>query len=124
LNTTQPEATVTRALSHQQLAAINVVTALEAGLTSSCQGSGSSPSLTFTFVCDQHLQAACDAWRTFALASIDVAAPFAVTAAQRAAAEIGSALFDDPTLDLAAIAQRVLAARRNLPGPLLVWSCS
>lgn len=124
MNTPQPEATDTRALARQQLAAINVVTALEAGLTSSGVNSGGSPSLTFTFVSAQHLQAACDAWRTFALASIDVPAPLAVTAAQRAAADLGAALFDDQTLDLSEIVSRVLAARRNAPSPLLSWRCS
>lgn len=120
MNTTQPEATDTRALARQQLAAINVVTALEAGLTSTAQGSGKGHSLTFTFVGDQQLQAACDAWRSYALASIDAPAAVAATATQRVAGQIGLALFGDPTLDLSEIASRLSEARGSDPTPLLM----
>ncbi|PJO53797.1 hypothetical protein CR156_17295 [Stenotrophomonas lactitubi] len=89
-------------------------------MTSTGPACGHSHALTFTFVGDQQLQAACDAWRVYALASIDVPAPVAATAAHRATVQIGLALFDDPTLDLLQIAHLVTTARAGSSAALLL----
>ncbi|HDS1011396.1 TPA: hypothetical protein ACOFCD_000876 [Stenotrophomonas maltophilia] len=94
-------------LIHQQRAAIAVAAALETALTSTRPASGGDRALTFTFAGEPQLQAACDAWRAYALATIDTPAPVAATASQRLTAQIGLALFNDPTLDLMQIANRL-----------------
>ncbi|WP_422507228.1 hypothetical protein [Stenotrophomonas sp. GZD-301] len=106
-------------LNCQQLAAIAMAAALENGLTSTEMTPGGGPTLTFRFHGERQYQAACDAWRNYALALVDVAAPPAFTAAQRAATQIGLALFDDPTLDLFQIADLVASARIGAPAALL-----
>ncbi len=65
------------------------------------------------------MQAACDAWRAYALATIDMPAPLAATATQRLTAQIDFALFDDPTMDLTQIANLVTTARSNSQTALL-----
>jgi len=50
---------------------------------------------------------------------VDVAAPPARTATQRATARLGLALFDDPTLDLMQIADRVAGMRAATLAELL-----
>jgi len=104
---------------HQQRAAIAVAAALETALTSTQPASCGSRALTFTFAGDPQLQAARDAWRAYALATIDTPAPLAATASQRLTAQIGLALFDDPTMDLAQIANLVTAARSDSQTALL-----
>lgn len=69
--------------------------------------------LTFVFADDQQLQEACGAWKTYLLALIDAPASAEATAAQRAAALIGQALFNDPSIPLAEIAARLHALRRK-----------
>lgn len=120
MNTHHQEAADLRPLAHQHRAAIDVAAALETALTSTGPAGGHSHALTFTFVGDQQLQAACDAWRVYALASIDVPAPVAATAAHRATVQIGMALFDDPTLDLLQIAHLVTTARAGSSAALLL----
>lgn len=114
------EAANLRPLAHQHRAAIDVAAALETGLTSTGHASGDSYALTFTLIGDKQLKAACDAWRAYALASIDVPAPVAATAAHRATVQIGLALFDDPTLDLLQIAHLVATARAGSSTALLL----
>ena len=106
-------------LIHQQRAAIAVAAALETALTSTQPTSGGSHALTFTFAGEPQLQAACDAWRAYALATIDTPAPPAATATQRLTAQIGLALFDDPTMDLTQIANLVTTARSESQTALL-----
>lgn len=107
------------ALDNQQRAAIAVAAALETALTSTHPVSAGGRALTFTFAGAPQLQAACDAWRAYALATIDTPAPMAATAAQRLTAQIGLALFDDPTMDLTQIANLVTTARSNSQTALL-----
>lgn len=106
-------------LAHQHRAAIAVAAALETALTSSEQSAGGGWSLTFTFVGEPQLQAARDAWRAYAVATIDTQAPLAATASQRLTAQIGMALFNDPTLDLMQIANQVNIARAASQAALL-----
>lgn len=106
-------------LVNQQRAAIAVAAALETAMTSTHPASGGGRALTFTFAGASQLQAACDAWRAYALATIDTPAPVAATATQRLTAQIGLALFDDPTMDLAEIASLVTTARSNSQTALL-----
>ncbi len=108
------------ALVNQQRAAIAVAAALETALTSMDPASGIGRTLTFTFAGAPQLQAACDAWRAYALATIDAPAPVAATAAQRLTAQISLALFDDPTMDLTQIANLVTTARSNSQTALLL----
>ena len=107
------------ALVNQQRAAIAVAAALETALTSTHPASGGGRALTFTFAGAPQLQAACDAWRAYALATIDTPAPVAATATQRLTAQIGLALFNDPTMDLTLIASLVTTARSNSQTALL-----
>jgi len=107
------------ALVTQQRAAIAVAAALETALTSTHPASGGGRALTFTFAGAPQLQAACDAWRAYALATIDTPAPVAATATQRLTAQIGLALFDDPTMDLTQIANLVTTARSDSQTALL-----
>lgn len=104
-------------LAHLQRSAIAVAAALETAQTSTPAG---GLSMIFTFAGEAHLQAARDAWRAYAYSTIDAPAPLAATASQRLAAQIGQALFNDPTMDLMQIANRVEAARRALGVPLLM----
>ncbi len=106
-------------LAHQQRTAIAVVAALETALTSSEQNSAGGWSLTFTFAGKAQQQAARDAWRAYAYATIDAPVPLAATASQRLTAQIGQALFNDPTMDLMQIANQVICARAASPMPLL-----
>lgn len=106
-------------LAHQQRTAIAVAAALETALTSSEQNSSGGWSLTFTFAGKTQQQAARDAWRAYAYATIDAPVPLAATASQRLTAQIGQALFSDPTMDLTQIANRVEEARRAFGAPLL-----
>ncbi|WP_285315250.1 hypothetical protein [Stenotrophomonas maltophilia] len=106
-------------LIHQQRAAIAVAAALETALTSTRPASGGGRALTFTFAGEPQLQAACDAWRAYALATIDTPAPVAETASQRLTAQIGLALFDDSTLDLMQIANRLAGLQGEAGAPLL-----
>lgn len=106
-------------LIHQQRAAIAVAAALETALTSTRPASGGR-ALTFTFAGEPQLRAACDAWRAYALATIDTQAPLAETATQRLTAQIGLALFDDPTMDLTQIANLVSTARSDSHTALLL----
>lgn len=103
----------------QQRSAIAVAAALETALTSSEQSHAGGWSLTFTFVGELQLQAARDAWRAYAYSTIDAPVPLAATATQRLTAQIGQALFNDPTLDLLQIANQVVCARAASPVPLL-----
>ena len=107
-----------QALTCQQSAAIALATALEGGLTTSGNASCGDPTLTFQFQGEEQHQAACDAWRNYALALVDVSAPTASTAAHRATAKLGLALFGDPTLDLMEIAEMVTSARAATPAAL------
>jgi len=107
------------ALVNQQRTAIAVAAALETALTSTHPASGGGRALTFTFAGAPQLQAACDAWRAYALATIDTPAPVAATATQRLTAQIGLALFNDPTMDLTLIASLVTTARSNSQTALL-----
>ncbi|WP_414495571.1 hypothetical protein [Stenotrophomonas maltophilia] len=104
---------------HQQRAAIAVAAALETALTSTQPAGGGSRALTFTFAGKPQLQAARDAWRAYALSTIDTPAALAATASQRLTAQIGLALFDDPTMDLAQIANLVTTARLDSQTALL-----
>ena len=106
-------------LAHQQRSAIAVAAALETALTSAEKTAAGGWALTFTFVGEPQLQAARDAWRSYAYATIDAPVPLAATASQRLAAQIGQALFNDPTMDLMQIANLVEAARKALGVPLL-----
>lgn len=106
-------------LANQQRTAIAVAAALETALTSAEQSAGGGWSLTFTFVGEPQLQAARDAWRAYAVATIDTPAPLAETASQRLTAQIGLALFNDPTLDLMQIANQVNIARAASQAALL-----
>lgn len=106
-------------LANQQRTAIAVAAALETALTSAEQSAGGGWSLTFTFVGEPQLQAARDAWRAYAIATIDTPAPLAETANQRLTAQIGLALFNDPTLDLMQIATQVDIARAASQAALL-----
>jgi len=106
-------------LIHHQRAAVAVAAALETALTSTHPASCGGRALTFTFAAEPQLQAACDAWRVYALATIDTPAPLAATATQRLTAQIGLALFDDPTMDLAQIANLVTTARSDSQTALL-----
>lgn len=106
-------------LANQQRTAIAVAAALETALTSAEQSAGGGWSLTFTFVGEPQLQAARDAWRAYAVATIDTPAPLAETASQRLTAQIGLALFNDPTLDLMQIANHVNIARAASQAALL-----
>jgi len=106
-------------LAHQHRTAIAVAAALETALTSSEQSAGGSWSLTFTFVGEPQLKAARDAWRAYALATIDTPAPLAATASQRLTAQIGLALFNDPTMDLMQIANRLSRACAGSPAAVL-----
>lgn len=107
------------ALVNQQRAAIAVAAALETALTSTHPASGAGRALTFTFASEPQLRAACDAWRAYALATVDMPAPVAATATQRLTAQIGLALFDDPSMDLTQIAIRVTTARSHSQTALL-----
>lgn len=98
-------------LAHQHRTAIAVAAALESALSSSEQSARDGWSLTFKFVGEPQLHAARDAWRAYVVATIDTPAPLAATASQRLTAQIGLALFGDPTLDLMKIANRVTHAR-------------
>ncbi|MBH1622406.1 hypothetical protein [Stenotrophomonas maltophilia] len=106
-------------LIHQQRAAIAVASALETALTSTRPASGGGRALTFTFAGEPQLQAACDAWRAYALSTIDTPAPVAETASQRLTAQIGLALFNDPTLDLMQIANLLAGLQGEAGAPLL-----
>ncbi|MNT72175.1 hypothetical protein D3C72_2107500 [compost metagenome] len=106
-------------LAHQQRSAIAVAAALETALTSSEQTDAGGWSLTFTFVGDTQLQAARDAWPAYAYTTIDAPVPLAATANQRLTAQIGQALFNDPTMDLMQIANQVISARAASAVPLL-----
>lgn len=75
--------------------------------------------MTFTFAGEAHLQAAREAWRAYAYSTIDAPVPLAATASQMLTAQIGQALFNDPTLDLTQIANQVISARAASPMPLL-----
>jgi len=119
MNTEQLTQTRPSPLAHQHRSAIAVAAALETALTSAEQTAAGGWSLTFTFVGEPQLQAARDAWRAYAYSTIDAPAPLAATASQRLTAQIGQALFNDPTMDLMQIANRVEAARRALGVPLL-----
>lgn len=105
------------ALAHLQRSAIAVAAALETAQNSTPAG---GLSMTFTFAGEAHLQAARDAWRAYAYSTIDAPVPLAATASQMLTAKIGQALFNDPTLDLMKIANRVEAARSALGVPLLM----
>ena len=105
------------ALAHLKRSAIAVAAALETAQTSIPAG---GLSMTFTFAGEAHLQAARDAWRAYAYSTIDAPVPLAATASQMLTAQIGQALFNDPTMDLMQIANRVEAARRALDVPLLM----
>lgn len=105
------------ALAHLQRSAIAVAAALETAQTSTPAG---GLSMTFTFAGEAHLQAARDAWRAYAYSTIDAPVPLAATASQMLTAQIGQALFNDPTMDLMQIANRVEAARIALGVPLLM----
>jgi len=124
LNTEQLMHTRPSPLAHQQRSAIAVAAALETALTSSEQTAAGRWSLTFTFVGEPQMQAARDAWRAYAYSTIDAPVPLAATASQRLAAQIGQALFNDPTMDLMQIANRVEAARSALGVPLLTSTSS
>ncbi|MBA0266498.1 hypothetical protein D7T58_19100 [Stenotrophomonas maltophilia] len=89
-------------LIHQQRAAIAVAAVLETALSSTRPTSGGGRELTFTFAGEPQLQAACDAWHAYALATVDTPAQLAATATQRLTAQIGLALFDDPTMPVGA----------------------
>ncbi len=106
-------------LANQQRTAIAVATALETALTGAEQSAGGGWSLTFTFVGEPQLQAARDAWRAYAVATIDTQAPLADTASERLTAQIGLALFNDPTLDLMQIANQLTIARASSQAALL-----
>lgn len=106
-------------LANQHRAAIAVAAALETALTSSEQSAGGGWSMTFTFAVKPQLQAARDAWRAYVVATIDTPAPLAETASQRLTAQIGLALFNDPTLDLMQIASQVTSARARSQVALL-----
>ncbi len=106
-------------LIYQQRAAVAVAAALETALTSTRPTSGGGRALTFTFTGEPQLQAACDAWRAYVLATIDTPPPVAATATHRLTAQIGLALFDDPTMDLIQIASLVTTARSNSQAALL-----
>ncbi|MBH1836431.1 hypothetical protein I5T88_11160 [Stenotrophomonas maltophilia] len=120
MNTEQLTQTRPSPLAHQQCSAIAVAAALETALTSSEQTAAGGWSLTFTFAGEEQLQAARDAWRAYAYSTIDAPVPLAATANQRLTAQIGQALFNDPTMDLMQIANRVEAARKALGVPLLM----
>lgn len=107
-------------LTHQQRTAIAVAAALESALTSKDHATAGGWSLTFTFAGEPQLLAAHDAWRAYAVSTIDTPAPLAATASQRLTAHIGRALFDDPTLDLMQIAELVITARDASPAALLL----
>lgn len=119
MNTEQLTQTRPSPLANHQRSAIAVAAALETALTGSEQTASGSWSLTFTFAGEAQLQAARDAWRAYAYATIDAPVPLAATASQRLTAQIGQALFNDPTIDLMQIANRVEEARRALGAPLL-----
>jgi len=119
LNTEQLTQTRPSPLAHQQRSAIAVAAALETALTSSEQTAAGGWSLTFTFVGEPQLLAARDAWRAYAYSTIDAPVPLAVTASQRLTAQIGQALFNDPTMDLMQIANQVVSARAASPVPLM-----
>lgn len=104
------------ALAHLQRSAIAVAAAFEAAQTSTAAG---GLSITFTFAGEAHLQAAREAWRAYAYSTIDAPVPLAATASQMLTAQIGQALFNDPTLDLMQIANQVISARAASPMPLL-----
>lgn len=106
-------------VAHQQRSAIAVAAALETALTSSEQTAAGGWSLTFTFVGEPQLQAAREAWRSYAYSTIDAPVPLAATASQKLTAQIGQALFNDPTMDLMQIANQVICARAASPMPLL-----
>ncbi len=108
-----------QALTCQQITAITVAAALEVGLTTSGNAPSGDPTLTFRFQGQEQHQAACDAWRNYALALVDVSASPASTAAHRATAKLGLALFGDPTLDLMEIADMVASVRVKSPAALL-----
>jgi len=119
MNTEQLTQTRPSPLAHQQRSAIAVAAALETALTSAEQTAAGGWSLTFTFVGEPQLQAARDAWRAYAYSMIDAPVPRAEGGSQRLTAQIGQALFNDPTMDLMQIANRVEAARRVLGVPLV-----
>lgn len=119
MNTEQLTQTRPSPLAHQQRSAIAVAAALETALTSSEHSAAGGWSLTFTFVGEPQLLAARDAWRAYAYSTIDAPVPLAATAIQRLTAQIGQALFNDPTMDLMQIANQVVSARAASPVPLL-----
>lgn len=119
MNTEQHLPTRPSPLAHQQYSAIAVAAALETALTSSEHTAAGGWTLTFTFVGEPQLQAARDAWRTYVISTIDTPVPLVATASQRLATQIGQALFNDPTLDLMQIANKVICARAASPMPLL-----
>lgn len=119
MNTEKTKQTRPPLLAHHQISAIAVAAALETALTSAEQTAADGWSLTFTFAGKPQLQAARDAWRAYAYSTIDAPVPLAATASQKLTAQIGQALFNDPTMDLMQIANRVEAARRAHGVPLL-----
>lgn len=99
-------------------AAIDLAAALEAGTTVPGTSEDGNPSLTFVFTGTLQMQAARDAWQHYALIQVDEPADVALTAAQRAAAQIGEELFGRHDLDLIEIANRVRELRAG--GPALL----
>ncbi|MDJ1520567.1 hypothetical protein MF545_00530 [Stenotrophomonas maltophilia] len=116
MNVQQTTPARSSALAHLQRSAIAVAAALETAQTSTPAG---GLSMTFTFAGEAHLQAARDAWRAYAYSTIDAPVPLAATASQMLTAQIGQALFNDPTMDLTQIANQVICARAASPMPLL-----
>jgi len=99
-------------------AAIDLAAALEAGTTVPGTSEDGNPSLTYVFPSMLQMQAARDAWQHYALIQVDEPADVALTAAQRAAAQIGEGLFGQHDLDLIEIANRVRELRGG--GPALL----
>ncbi len=96
-------------------AAIDLAAALEAGTTAPGTSEDGNPSLTYVFPSTLQMQAARDAWQHYALIQVDEPADVALTAAQRAAAQIGYELFGRHDLDLIEIANRVRELRAGGP---------
>ncbi len=119
MKTNEEKTANARELDGPQRAALAMAAALESGLTTTGTAPGGGPTLTFEFYGEDQRQAACDAWRTYALALVDVSAPPSSSAAHKATAKLGLALFGDPTLDLMEIADMVASARAATPAALL-----
>ncbi|MEJ6328611.1 hypothetical protein Q2B95_08080 [Stenotrophomonas maltophilia] len=100
-------------------AAIDLAAALEAGTTVLGTSEDGNPSLTYVFPSTLQMQAARDAWQHYALIQVDEPADVALTAAQRAAAQIGYELFGRHDLDLIEIANRVRELRGDGPALLV-----